>query len=297
MEPRAPERPPKIRFLDARGPSAPLDPFRPLEPTVDLVTFGSDLDEADLARAGRLFAERPDVRLRVHKARSPDLRFLRHFPGLRHLSVAIYELDSVDGLSAIRDSLQSFNFERTRRSFNPDFLLDLPELEALDLEGHDKAIGILGRLTQLSALGLRSVKMPDLAPLLAFTSLRRLSLVLGGARDLGLAPRFSRLETLHLMRVTGLADLSMLAEVETLETLSLDWLRNVVSLPSLAPLRRLRSVSLETMKGLTSLAPVAAAPALRQLEIINMPQLAAADFAPLLAHPSLQVLRAFPGSN
>jgi hypothetical protein len=94
-----------------------------------------------------------------------------------------------------------------------------------------------------------------------------------------------------------LSDLSMLAEVGALKTLTLDWMRNVTSLPSFAPLRQLESVAMETMKGLTSLEPIAAAPALRTLEIVNMPNLKAADFACLLGHRSLQTLRAFPGGQ
>ena len=156
---------------------------------------------------------------------------------------------------------------------------------------------MLGRLVDLTQLSLRGITLPDLALILPLTHRQGLSIYLGGTSDLRLLPRFSELEELNLLRITGLSDLSMLAELTQLKTLTLDWLRNVTSLPSLASLKHLESLSMEIMKGLTSLEPIAAAPALRSLEIITMPQLKPADFTCLLGHPSLRVLRTFPGGK
>jgi hypothetical protein len=127
--------------------------------------------------------------------------------------------------------------------------------------------------------------------------LRGLSMHLGRTSDLRLLPRFPELEEINLLRITGLSDLSMLAELTAPKALTLDWLRNLTSLLSLAPLQHLETVSMETIRGLTSLASIAAAPALQRLEIITMPQLKPADFACLVGHPSLRVLRAYPGGK
>jgi len=294
-----PRNVPTRRFLDARSSLIVEqgDPFRPLEPEIRIVQFGGALTEAELAKAGRLVAERPDVWLRVHLAKSADLGFLKHFPGLRHLDLEVFELDSVEGLSHVRDSLQSFHFGKTRKIIPLRWLADLPNLRNLYLCGHKKDIEVLGRLVDLTQLSLRGLTFPDLALLLPLTRLRGLSLHLGGTRDLRMLPVFAELEEINLLRITGLCDLSMLAEVGALKTLTLDWMQNVTRLPSFAPLRQLESVAMETMKGLTSLEPIAAAPALRTLEIINMPHLKAANFACLLGHRSLRTLRAFPGGN
>jgi len=289
-----PRNVPTRRFLDAR---AQGDPFRPLEPEIRIVQFGRVLTEPELAKAGQLIAERPDVWLRVHLAKSADLDFLKHFHGLRHLDLEVFELDSVEGLSHVRDGLQSFHFGKTRKIIPLHFLADLPNLRSLYLGGHKKDIEVLGRLVDLTQLSLRGLTFPDLALLRPLTRLRGLSLHLGGTRDLRMLPLFAELEELNLLRITGLSDLSMLAEVTALKTLTLDWMRNVISLPSFAPLRRLESVAMETMKGLTSLEPIAAAPDLRTLEIVNMPQLTATNFTCLLGHKSLRTLRAFPGGN
>jgi hypothetical protein len=290
---------PTRRFLDAWPSLIAVqgDPFRRLEPEIRIVQFGRPLTEEQLSRAGRLIAERPDVWLRVHLAQSPDLAFLKYFSGLRLLDLEVYDLESLNGLAYVRDSLEAFHFGKTEKVFPLRFLQDLPHLRNLFLGGHRKEIDVLSRLVDLMQLSLRGITLPDLALILPLTRLRGLSIHLGGTSDLRLLPRFSELEEVNLLRITGLSDLSMLAELTALKTLTLDWLRNVTTLPSLAPLQHLETVSMETMKGLTSLASIAAAPALQRLQIITMPQLKAADFTCLVGHPSLRVLMAYPGGK
>jgi len=242
-------------------------------------------------------ADRPDVWLRVHLSKSRDLAFLHYFSGLKLLDLEIYELESLDGLDALRNSLTAFHFGRTRKAFALQFLENFPHLRNLFLAGHRKEIEVLGRLVNLTELSIRAITLPDLALILPLTHLRGLSVHLGGTRDLRLLPNFTELEELNLLRITGLSDLSMLAELTRLRTLTLDWLRNVTDLPGFAPLKQLETVSMETMKGLTSVGAIAAAPLLRELQIINMPQLAAADFACLVGHPSLRALMAYPGGK
>ena len=53
----------------------------------------------------------------------------------------------------------------------------------------------------------------------------------------------------------------------------------------------------ETMKGLTDLTPIREAPDLRQLAVIDMPQLQAEAFVPLVGHPTLLSLRSGLGSK
>src|SRR6202050_3909137 len=171
-----PRNVPTRRFLDAR---AQGDPFRPLEPEIRIVQFGRVLTEPELAKAGQLIAERPDVWLRVHLAKSADLDFLKHFHGLRHLDLEVFELDSVEGLSHVRDGLQSFHFGKTRKIIPLHFLADLPNLRSLYLGGHKKDIEVLGRLVDLTQLSLRGLTFPDLALLRPLTRLRGLSLQLG----------------------------------------------------------------------------------------------------------------------
>jgi hypothetical protein len=273
------------------------DPFRPLEPECDVVQFSQPLAEEDLRRAGDLLRERPDVELYVYGRASPNLAFLRHFPDLRWLNLQLYELEDIGGFTHVADGLTKLNFGRTKKVFPLGFLGSMPRLAELFLVGHKKDIGVIGRLAGLASLGLSGITLPDLSLLLPLARLRKLSILLGGTRDLRLLPRLPALDELFLMRVTKLADLGMLADLAGLTKLRLDWLRNVTSLPSLHRLQRLEDVTLDTMKGLATLDQVAEAPALRRLSIAGMPLLTAASFRCLIGHPSLAELWAHTGKR
>jgi internalin A len=273
------------------------DPFRPLEGECKVVQFSQPLLDDDLRRAGELLRERPDVELYVYGRAARDLGFLRHFPGLARLHLSLYELDDIAGFAHVAESLEELNFDRTKKTFPLGFLGEMPHLERLFLVGHKKDIAVIRKLAGLGSLGLSGITLADLSLLLPLERLRKLSLLLGGTRDLGLLSRLPALEELFVMRITRLADLGVLGELATLRKLRLDWMRDVTALPSLAELARLNDVTLDTMKGLTSLEAIAAAPALRRLSVTNVPSLSAASFRCLLGHPSLAELFAYVGKE
>jgi hypothetical protein len=280
------------RFVERFG-----DPFRPLEPDCGVLQFHRPLPRAQLAQAGALVAGRPDVQLYVYGSAGRDLDFLEHFPTLRRLHVALYELADVSGLVHVRERLEELTFGKTKAVFSLRFLQSLPALNHLFLVGHKKDLASVQSLAALRSLGLSGITLPDLSLLLPLKALRRLQIFLGGTADLALLPHFAELEALSLMRITRLSDLGMLADLHALTSLRLDWMRNVTALPSLARLSRLDSVELDTMKGLGDLAPIAAAPALRRLVVGNMPQLTAESFRCLVGHPRLEELWAYTGKS
>jgi len=271
------------------------DSFRPLEPDCKVVQFDRPLNAEALGKAAVLMCDRPDVQLYVYGRASRDLYFLGHFNRLRRLQLSLYELEDVAGLSSVGRTLEELTFSSTRQSFSLRFLENLPHLRSLFLQGHKKHLSSIHALNDLDRLGLSGVTLPDLSILLPLAGLRDLSILFCGTRDLGLLPRFTRLERLMLMRITRLSDLGILAGVSSLKDLHLDWMRNVTELPSFAPLRCLEKVKLDTMKGLKDLSAVAAAPMLRELVVGNMPQLGAEDFRCLLGHPHLRKLAAYVG--
>ena len=272
------------------------DPLRPLEGECKVVQFCEPLPDDDLRRAGALLRERSDVELYVYGRAARDLDFLRYFQGLARLHLSLDELDDIAGFAHVADGLEELNFGSTRKTFPLGFLGKMPRLERLFLVGH-KDIAVIGKLVGLASLGLSGITLADLSPLLPLKRLRKLSLLLGGTRDLRLLSRLPALEELFVMRITKLADLGVLGELATLRKLRLDWMRNVTALPSLAGLARLDDVTLDTMKGLASLEAVAAAPALRRLSVANMPLLSGASFRCLLGHPSLAELFAYVGKE
>jgi hypothetical protein len=200
------------------------DPFRPLEPECRVVQFDEPLTPAQLQQAGRLVAGRPDVQLYVYGRAIRDLSFLRYFEALQHLHVALYLLDDIAGLADVRDTLRSLTFGETKKTFSLRFLESLPRLETLFLVRDKKDVDVVGGLPDLQSLGLSQTTLPDLSVLLPLTGLRKLSIFLGGTRNLALLPKFQQLEGLSLMRITKLSDLGVLADLATLRTLRLDWM-------------------------------------------------------------------------
>ncbi len=273
------------------------DPFRPLEPDCGVIQFDQPLTPAQLRQAADLITNRPDVQLYVYGRASTDLGFLRYFGTVPRLHVALYDLDDITGFSHLDGGLEELNFGQTKRTFSLRFIETFPHLKSLFLVRHQKDLPCICGLGELTSLGLSGITLPDLSVLLALSGLRKLSILLGGTKDLALLPRFPKLQDLFLMRITKLFDLGMLGGLESLKTLHLDWMRNVTTLPSLARLVQLDSVELDTMKGLTDLSPIAAAPALRRLSVIAMPQLNAESLRCFIGHPRLEELWAYTGKS
>ena len=270
------------------------DPFRPLEPECRVIQFDERLTPAQLEKAGRLIVDRPDVELYVYDRTWRDLSFLKYFKTLQRLHIALYDLDDITGLSEV-PWLRELTFGETRKKFSLRFVAAWPRLKRLFLIKHKTDLHCIRGLTELENLGLSGYTLPDLSLLLPLVKLRKLSLSLGGTRNLAALAQLPELEDLRLMRITKLSDLGILADLVGLKALELIWMRNVTSLPSLTGLERLDEVTLDTMKGLTDLSPLAAAPALRRLVVGDMRQLTADSFRCFIGHPRLQELWADTG--
>lgn len=266
------------------------DPFRPLEPDCRVIQFDEKLTAAQLEQAGRLVADRPDVELYVHGRVWRDLSFLKYFSLLELLHIALYKLDDISGFAYLPDSFRTLTFGETQRKFSLRFIAAFPQLKRLFLVKPKADLHCICDLTGLEDFGLSGFTLPDLSLLLPLVNLRKVSVFLGGTRNLDALAQLPALEDLFLMRITKLADLGILADLAGLKTLRLDWLRNVTSLPRLHRLGRLEDVTLDTMKGLGDLSPLAAVPTLRRLVVAGMPQLTADSFRCLAGHPGLQEL-------
>ena len=265
----------------------------PLGPAYRTVQFRSRLADDDLRRLAEFLEGHPSVRLRVYGGYDgsvTDLEFLRFFPKLRRFSVdAMYELPSLDGLRHLSPDLEELTIGWTRsKRFSLRVLERFNRLRTLYLEGQQKDIESLGRLTSLEDLTLRSITLPDLAVLEPLQRLKSLDLKLGGTRDIRHLPRIGRLEYVELWMVRGLDDVSALAEIETLEAFLLQALKNVTRLPSFARSTRLRSAALDTMKGITDLRPLAEAPGLEGLRLMSMRHLEPEALRPFVGHPTLR---------
>lgn len=267
------------------------DPFeRPLELSCQAIQFDELLARSHLEKAARLVAARPDVQLYVYGRNWRDLSFLRYFPNLQRLHIALYELDNIAGFFHLAGGLRQLTFGETKKKFSLRFLEVLPRLQQLFLVRHSKDLDNIQTLGHLEALGFSGITLPDLSLLLPLQRLRKLQLFLGSTRNLALLPRVAALEELWLMRITQLADLGVLADLTGLRKLQLDWMRNVAELPSLHRHEQLEDIELTQMKGLTDLSPIAAAPALQRLAIGDMRHLTPDSFRCFIGHRRLREL-------
>ncbi len=198
---------------------------------------------------------------------------LESWAGLRHVAASLEDLGMGDGTLK-------------RISIAP--MADLSTIRSLTILGPVRDADVIGALTTLEELTLRSVTLSDLSPLVGLPRLHSLGLLLGGTANLGRLPEIAGLRDLELWQIRGLRDVSILGALPRLQKLTLQSMSGVSALPSFANLPELRRVALDTMKGITDLQPVADAPSLEELLLIGMPQLAAESLRPLVGHPSLK---------
>jgi hypothetical protein len=265
--------------------------LRPLDPKCLTVQFDEPLTESEHKKVAKFLRAYPRVQLRAygHHSTKPNLDFLPYYSDLRHLAIELFELKDLSGLQHAPAELKSLTLGQTRsKSHSLSFLQRFPSLRSLYLEGHSKSIDVVGSLSKLEVLTLRSITLPDLSILLPLNKLHSLGIKLGGTTNLSLLPKIGKLRYLELWMVRGLSDLSCVADIRTLQYLFLQALKQVKKLPSLSRLRLLRRVHLETMKGLEDLQAVADAPALQELLAIDMGQLEPEAFQPFVKHRTLR---------
>lgn len=275
--------------------SSPLidEDLAPLVPEHTTLQISSRLTDDEFRRVADFMSSYPHIRLRVYGGYDgllSDLDFLRFFPRLRHFAVdAIYEIKSLDGISLLSEELESLAIGWTRsKRFSLQTLRRFGNLKTLHLEDQQKDIAVLGELTSLEDLTLRSITLPDLTPLLPLDNLGSLDIKLGGTRDVSLLPHIGRLTYVELWRIRGMDDVSALAEVSTLRSFMLQTLKGVTVLPSFRRSTSLRSAVLDTMKGITDLSPLAEAPNLERLSLVSMCQLQPDSLLPFVGHPTLR---------
>jgi hypothetical protein len=265
--------------------------LRPLDERVTTVQFDEPLTDEEHKQVAKLLQDRPDVWLRAYGRPEglDDLRFLRHYPFVRHIALDLYLLKRSDGVEHLADNLESFSFGQCKtKSISLEFLGRFGKLKSLSLEGHAKKLEVVGDLRSLRQLHLRSISASDLEFIKPLKDLRIFTLKLGGTTNLTALPALKKLSYLELWMVKGLCDLSVLGALRSLTHLYLQALAQVKELPSLASLESLRWVTIEALKNLHDLRPIAAAPQLEEISFLDMKQLSAESFRPFIGHRQLR---------
>jgi hypothetical protein len=270
--------------------------LRPLERGCERVLIAGDLYDHEYSEVARLFEHQPSITLRVNSDQK-TLDFLRYFPSLRRVEVAMPHLDDWEGLRFLPADAQHISLEETRRTLSLSVLERFSELKQLSLDGHTKDVSVLAQLTRLEVLVLRSVTLRDLSIVMGLQLLWSLDITLGGTKNLALLPRIESLKHLRLRRVRGLEDLTPIASTTSLQFLYLQDLPRVRTIPPLDSLINLRRVYVETLKGLTDVCAFAEAPALEEFAAVAVRHLEPENFRCFLGHPSLKYLSAGFGSH
>ena len=226
-----------------------------------------------------------------------DLDFLAHFPTLRRVHINCLSIENISGLAYLGRELAVFELGRTMKRLSMAPLERFTRLTTLALDGHMNDIEVVGKLTALRRLLLRSITLSTLKALLPLRRLEHFALKLGATKDLRELPDIGRLRYFEAFLVRGLADLAPVAALPALECLYLQALKRVTKLPSFRAARVLRWVLLWTMRGLKNLAPLADAPGLRNLVAYDMRHLAPEAFRPFVGHRTLRATTIGLGSK
>jgi hypothetical protein len=232
--------------------------------------FDVPLPDDVLAAAADALRRHPEVGLRVYGRKvDPGLGWLKGFTDIEHLSIELWYATSFDVLARFT-WLRSLGLGETK-SKRPSlgFLRELPHLEDLWLEAHDKDFDAIAALPRLRRLALRVPRAKSLDSLRGHSGIEVFSMDFGGIRDLSPLSDVPNLRALQLYQVRKLdtGDLELLGECAALEVVSLGALRNVESLRALArrPAETLRLLTLERLTGLATLADLKACTRLEEL--------------------------------
>ena len=141
---------------------------------------------------------------------------------LESLSIGMWELKDFDFLNSVPSTLRKLQIGATkskRPTLSP--LVRFQELETLYLEGQQKDVEVLHRLSGLRDVTLRSISTAGLDYLKPLRELRSLDLKLGGIRDLSAIAGMDGINYLEVWQARGLSDLGVVAELPGLQYLFL----------------------------------------------------------------------------
>jgi hypothetical protein len=213
------------------------------------------------------------------------------------LKIGVESLQSLAFLEQLPPTLEVLYLEEAKsKNLNLSVLRRFSRLRRLYLERHHKELHVVGELSRLEELVLRSITVPTLCFLGSLQNLRLLDIKLGGTTNLEVLPKLSNVSHLEIWQVRKLADLDYVAQMPNLEILYLQDLPNVTRLPSFASMRRLKEVHLHHLIGLTDITSIAEAPTLEWFSLTHAGDCCAKIFRPLLEHPTLKRVSVGMGS-
>jgi len=267
---------------------------------VGRVQFSAALTERDHKKLAQHLRQFPEIHVRAYELfGSPErnLDFLKHYKGLKRLCVHLEQLESINGIHHVADTLEYFEFGKTKRKFDLGFLTHCSRLKSLHLDNHSEGLEIISKLEALEALSLRSITLLHLEVVASPPKLMSLRILLGGTKNLSALSHVKFLKHLELYMVKGLSDITVISEIPSLQNIFLGCLRNVTAIPMLDKLQKLRRWSFQKMTSIKDLSPLLKARSLEDASFTCASHLKPEDFLPLTKHPALKSIGFGLGSN
>lgn len=236
--------------------------------------FCDPLPDRLLDAAAEALAKYPEIGFRPYgRTVDPSLDWLERFVHVQNLTLDLWHATSFDLLASFKSLRHLSLGETASRRPSLAFLGELPKLELLRIEAHDRDFGAIGAVDSLRELYLRVPRAKGLDTLIGHPRLEVLEIDFGGIRDLTplALVRGLRALQLHQVRKLETEDLAALGECQSLVAVALGALRNVENLAALAqgPRNTLRYLTLERMTGLATLADLGECDALEQIYLVE----------------------------
>lgn len=266
-----------------------------------------------------IFSKRNDIQLRIY-GHNTDLSYIQKIPSLRKISVdcmidskgietvtklekleglgvGIFNLESFDFLNDINPNLKElYLFQTTSKKTNIGYINRFRDLEFLYLEGQQKGIDSVSRLSKLQKIVLRSISTQSIDFLANLQELWSVDIKLGGIKNFDALSSLPQLKYLELWQIRDLGDLSFVSNLITLQNLFIQSLKQVQKLPDFTQNKSLRRIYLENLKGLKDLSSLREAPFLKEFIYASAENFKPEDMLPILENKSVESISCGFGS-
>jgi protein phosphatase 1 regulatory subunit 7 len=155
--------------------------------------------------------------------KADNLEILTELKNLRRLSLGVFELKDTEIFQA--NNFKNLNEliigETKTKALNLKYLENYTDLNYLIICGHKKNIDAIGKLTNLTYLGLNSISNVPLDFVNNLKKLKTLSFVLGGRENLDEIEE-NEIETLQVIRVRAFNSLMNISNFKKLKSLQIE---------------------------------------------------------------------------
>jgi len=188
-----------------------------------------------------------------------DLGFLRHYVGIRALSLRSPRASSIEPIASVAPHLESLKVgEFFSKAVSIEPIAQCEKLQSLALVRASKGIDAVGTLTGLRRLSLTGQRGVDRATYLRpLVNLEDLYVGFSSLESSAFLAQLPKLRSLEMLRVKTLPELDGVLALGALESVLLDAVSQLRQLPRLEPLRALRMMVLITLSALTDVTGLA----------------------------------------